>query len=60
MSKESYLKGKEKARQEAIEWQADWDNHSYSYGELGEWQGYFRELGKLYGLLEEFHENGIC
>lgn len=56
---ESYYERQERARQEAIEWQADFGNHSYSWGEIFEWCDYFTELGKRYGLLEEFRENGI-
>lgn len=56
----TYQQGKERARDCAIEWQLDYDNHNYSYGELAEFCEYFRRLGKRYGLLREFHENGIC
>ena len=49
-----------KARQKAIEWQVDFPNNNYSWGELAEWAAYFERLGKRYGLLTEFRENGIC
>ncbi len=55
-----YQKMKEKVRQEAIDWQWDFCNHNYSYEELIEFQSYFERLGKRYGLLKEFRENGIC
>lgn len=55
----TYQQGKERARDCAIEWQLDFENHNYSYGELAEFGEYFRRLGKRYGLLREFHENGI-
>lgn len=55
-----YQKNKEAARQKAIEWQMDFENHNYSWGELAEWQSYFERLGRRYGLLSEFRENGIC
>lgn len=29
-----YYKRKEAVRQQAIEWQLDFNNHNYSYGEL--------------------------
>lgn len=45
--------------EEAIEWQLDFGNHSYSYGELNEFQYYFERLAKRYGLVKEFRENGI-
>lgn len=54
-----YKKAKERARNEAIEWQMDFNNHNYSYGELTYYQNYFEKLAKRYGLIEEFKENGI-
>lgn len=62
MKKENnkYLIEKEKARQKAIEWQLDFSNNNYSYYDLMIFQEYFYKLGKRYGLLKEFHENGIC
>lgn len=50
---------KERARQEAIEWQHDFNNHNYSYGELAYYGEYFTKLAKRYGLIQEFRENGI-
>lgn len=55
----SYQERKEAARNKAIEWQMDFVNHNYSYGEIAYFQNYFEQLGKRYGLLEEFRENGI-
>lgn len=55
-----YQKRKNAARDKAIEWQQDFENHNYSWEELTEYQGYFEKLGKRYGLLTEFRENGIC
>ena len=55
-----YQKRKEQVRQEAIEWQLDFSNHNYSWGELAIWQEHFERLGRRYGLLREFHENAIC
>ena len=55
-----YYEYKEQARQKAIEWQLDFNNHNYSWGELADWGDYFYKLGKRYGLLKEFKENGIC
>ena len=54
-----YQERKEKARQKAIEWQMDFENHNYSYGEIAYFQNYFERLGKRYGLLKEFRENAI-
>ena len=56
----NYQEMKEKAREEAIEWQLDFDGHCYSWGELAYFQDYFETLGRRYGLLKEFRENGIC
>ena len=54
-----YEVGKEKARNEAIFWQLDFCNHNYSYLELANYGEYFYKLGKRYGLIKEFKENGI-
>lgn len=50
---------KEKARDKAIEWQHDFNNHNYSYLDLARYGEYFRKLAKRYGLVKEFRENGI-
>ena len=55
----AYRKMQQRARNKAIEWQMDFNNHDYSYGELVYWQNYFEKLGKRYGLVKEFRENGI-
>lgn len=55
----TYQQGKERARERAIEWQLDYNNHNYGYGELAEWADIFERLGKRYGLIREFKENGI-
>ncbi len=54
-----YLELKGKARQKAIDWQLDFGNHSYSWGDLYYWGNYFEKLAKRYGLTKEFRENGI-
>lgn len=56
-----YKINKAKAIDEAIEWQSKmWGGEiSPSYGELWETQQRFTKLGKRYGLLKEFRENGI-
>ena len=56
----NYQKQKEKARNEAINWQSAIGNHNYSYGELAVFGNYFEKMGRRYGLLTEFRENGIC
>lgn len=55
----AYQKAKENARNKAIEWQLDFCNHNYSYGELAYYGDYFNKLGKRYGLIKEFKESGI-
>ena len=50
---------KEMARHEAIHRQNGLrDNRDYE--EMQEAAEYFEKLGRKYGLLKEFHENGIC
>ncbi len=52
-----YERRKEAARQEAIEYSMS--DKQYSYSELLEKITYFKRLGKKFGLIEEFKENGI-
>nr|DAK05184.1 MAG TPA: hypothetical protein [Caudoviricetes sp.] len=54
-----YQKNKEEVRQFAIEWQADFSNHNYSYSDLAVFQDMFFRLGRRYGLLRKFRENGL-
>jgi hypothetical protein len=49
----------DQARQLAIDWQSQAGKKSLSYAELAAWAGFFRKLGKRFGLLKEFKENGI-
>lgn len=57
----SEYKKKQTALQEfAIDWQRNFDRFSYSWAELDNWQQFFEEYGKKYGLLREFRENAIC
>ena len=56
----NYQNAKEKARRKAMDWQDFFSENSMSWGELAYWQEYFERLGKRYGLLTEFRENGIC
>lgn len=55
----SYEEKKEKARQEAIEWQNTFAERNLSYGEIQAAYGRFLRLAKRYGLTREFQENGI-
>ena len=55
----TYQEKKAEARQLAINWQNDFQNHQSYWSELAYYTDYFTRLGKRYGLLEEFRENGI-
>ena len=44
----------------AKDWQNNFAYYPWSYGELAEIENYFLKNAKRYGLLKEFHENGIC
>ena len=59
MKMNKYQQGKERAREEAKEWQALTININPSWGELAEAYEKFLKLGKRYGLLKEFKENCI-
>ena len=54
-----YQRAKQNARNKAVEWQSDFFNHDYSYGELAYYGEYFSRLARRYGLVREFKENGI-
>ena len=54
-----YQQAKATARNRAQEWQADFCKHNYSYAEIAAFQEMFYRLGKRYGLLTEYRENGI-
>ena len=54
----NYQKMKEKARQEAIDWQMN-ASENHSMGELREAHQHFLSMGRKYGLIEEFRENGV-
>ncbi|MBO7712367.1 MAG: hypothetical protein J6S85_02665 [Methanobrevibacter sp.] len=55
----TYSELKAAARETAIDFCYYFNDENYSYGELGEIYDYFYELGKRYGLITEFTENGI-
>jgi len=44
----------------AKEWQRVQSDIESSYEDLMWWGNFFEKYGKKYGLLTEFHENGIC
>lgn len=55
----TYAEKKNRARELVIDWQLDFGNHNYSWGELAYFSAYFERLGRRYGLIGEFKENGI-
>ena len=59
MSNKYYERKKEEARQEAIEWQQWAAEQSLSWWDVAGATDHFYNLGKRYGLLKEFRENGI-
>ena len=59
MERKYYNRLKEAARQAAIEWQLTKVDEPMSYSELAEAGERFYTLGKRYGLLKEFRDNGI-
>lgn len=58
--KTKYQQQKAATREKAISWQMDFSEQIYTWGELADWQEYFARLGRRFGLLREFRENGIC
>ena len=50
---------KEMIRDFAIEWQLNFTEYQYSYYELAFYGDFFGTYGKRYGLMKEFHANGI-
>lgn len=59
VSGKTYAEKQADLREKAIEFQHA-DEGGLSYGELVEVMNFFDKYGKRYGLLREFHENGIC
>lgn len=58
--KTPYALKKAQLRCIAKDWQAMFSELTYSQGDLLDWQWFFEEYGRRYGLLTEFRENGIC
>lgn len=59
IGKVNAVKTKEEARQIAIDWQSWQSRRTMSYADMLRWSEYFRALGKKFGLITEFKENGI-
>ena len=60
MTKAKYQTMKERIREQAINWQNKSGDYDYSYYNIYVICNYFEKQGRRYGLLREFHENGIC
>lgn len=56
----TYQQRKEEIRESAIFWNSFFETKCWGYGEIAEIQANFERLGRRYGLLREFRENGIC
>lgn len=54
-----YKDKKEAVREQAIDWQIEFSQKDHYMSEDAYWNDYFTKLGKKYGLLKEFRENGI-
>lgn len=58
--KTSYYQRKKAAlRQEAIDWQADFAEHNYSWWDIADYCEDFERRARKFGLIREFKENGI-
>lgn len=55
----TYTEAKARALELAIDWLHEESQRNISYGELAEACKRFHKLGKRFGLLGEFRENGI-
>ena len=61
VSGRTYQERKNDLHEKAVEWSNTQGSYPrWSYGELGEIQGFFETNGRRYGLLTEFRENAIC
>lgn len=54
-----YQKKKEELRQEAIEHQRQLINKNLSWWDICDYQEHLETKAKKFGLLKEFHENGV-
>lgn len=54
-----YYERKAHARRIAMDWQLNFNNQPRYWSYCIEWSARFERIGKKYGLLKEFKENGI-
>lgn len=59
MTPTKYQRGKARARDAAIIWQARTAEEPTSWDELATAAAFFERLGRRFGLLREYRENGI-
>lgn len=59
MPENKYQFKKAAARQKAIDWQHGFNDRKDSWEDLANAGAMFEKLGRRYGLLKEFRENGI-
>lgn len=55
-----YQKAKAKAREAAVEFSITVGETTMTWSECAEVANRFERIGRRYGLLREFRENGIC
>ncbi len=56
----AYQKAKERARDMAIDFSNAFGQMDLSWAEIAYYGYKFERLGRRYGLLREFRENGFC
>ena len=56
----TYAEKKAILREFAIDWQLNFVGWDYGWGNIYEYEDFFRLYGGRYGLLREFRENAIC
>lgn len=55
----TYSEKKANAKMLAIDFQSYFSQYEFGYSELAYYQSIFEKIGRKYGLLKEFRENGI-
>ena len=56
----NYEENKNKIRQQAIDWLESFsEGKNYCWSEIAETSDYFEKMGRRYGLLQEFRDNGV-
>lgn len=55
-----YQIGKKKAQAQAVSFSNTFANTNLSWADIARYEKRFQRLGKRYGLLREFRENGLC